>query len=526
MKILVSDPITDTGISILEDSDFHIIYLPNSDSMELNKAIQDADGMIIRSGTKVDLKMIESSKKLQVIGRAGVGVDNIDIQAATRKGIVVMNTPDVNTISAAEHTIALMLTLSRNIHRGHMSLNNGLWNRHKLVGTELRNKTVGIVGLGKIGREVMERCVSFKMNILGYDPFVKNELFDDAGITITDLDKLTKESDYITLHIPLNDKTRNLFNYNRIKLMKPSARLINVARGGIINEIDLAKALKENVIAGAAIDVFDREPIGKEHPLVGIPNALLSPHLGASTNEAKEGVSRAICEQVRDFLMKEKLSNALNIPISNLALLKDIQPFLDLAELLGEVLGQIVNEPTEKVLIECHGTVEEIRPISLAFFKGLLSSKIPDRINYINAEAIAKELGIEIQLQYTNIESNYLNVISASVISKKQTYQMSGSVFSDNKPRLVNILGRKMEVTPKGTMLLLENDDVPGVIGRIGTLLGELDINIAAYLLNRGHENGKAFAVIRIDNALGQDNIDTLRKLSVVKWVKQIQVLP
>lgn len=307
--------------------------------------------------------------------------------------------------------------------------------------------------------------------------------------------------------------------------MKPSARLINVARGGIINEIDLAKALKENVIAGAAIDVFEREPIGKEHPLVGISNSLLSPHLGASTDEAKEGVSRAICEQVRDFLMKEKLSNALNIPISNLALLKDIQPFLDLAELLGELLGQIVNEPTEKVLIECHGTVEEIRPISLAFFKGLLSSKIPDRINYINAEAIAKELGIEIQLQYTNIESNYLNVISASVISKKQTYQMSGSVFSDNKPRLVNILGRKMEVTPKGTMLLLENDDVPGVIGRIGTLLGELGINIAAYLLNRGHENGKAFAVIRIDNALGQDNIDTLRKLSVVKWVKQIQVL-
>ena len=223
--------------------------------------------------------------------------------------------------------------------------------------------------------------------------------------------------------------------------------------------------------------------------------------------------------------MKEKLSNALNIPISNLALLKDIQPFLDLAELLGELLGQIVNEPIEKVLIECHGTVKEIRPISLAFFKGLLSSKIPDRINYINAEAIAKELGIEIQLKYTNLESNYLNVISASVISKKQTYQMSGSVFSDNKPRLVNILGRKMEVTPKGTMLLLENDDVPGVIGRIGTFIGELDINIAAYLLNREHKNGKAFAVIRIDNDLGQDNIDTLRKLSVVKWVKQIQVL-
>ena len=525
MKILVSDPITDTGLSILKDSGINIVYLPNSDSIAINKAIQDADGMIIRSGTKVDLEMIESSKKLQVIGRAGVGVDNINLQAATRKGIVVMNTPDVNTISAAEHTIALMLTLSRNIHHGHMGLDNGLWDRHKLVGTELRNKTIGILGLGKIGREVMERCVSFKMNILGYDPFVKKELFPDGGVTITDLDTLTKESDFITLHIPLNDKTRNLFNYDRLKLMKPSARLINVARGGIINEIDLAKALKENVIAGAAIDVFESEPISKEHPLVGISNALLSPHLGASTNEAKEGVSRAICEQVRDFLIEGKLSNALNIPISNLALLKDIQPFLDLAELLGNLLAQIVNEPTERVLIECHGTAEEIRPISLAFFKGFLSSNIPDRINYINAEAIAKELGIEVQLQYTNIESNYLNFISTSVICKKQTYRMSGSVFNDNKPRLVNVLGRKMEVTPKGTMLLIENDDVPGVIGQIGTLLGGLGINIAAYLLNRGHENGKAFAVIRIDNALGEDDIEILRDLSVVKWVKQIQVL-
>ena len=352
--------------------------------------------------------MLESGKKLQVIGRAGVGVDNIDIQAATRKGIVVMNTPDVNTISAAEHTIALILALSRNIHHGHMGLDQGSWNRHELVGTELRNKTIGIIGLGKIGREVMERCRSFKMNIICYDPFINKELFTNDEITITDLDSLTKNSDYITLHIPLNDKTRDLFDYDRLKLMKPSARLINVARGGIINENDLAKALKENSIAGAAIDVFKTEPIDKDHPLIGIPNALLSPHLGASTNEAKEGVSRSICEQVRDYLLHNRLSNALNIPISNLALLKEVQPFLDLAELLGNLLSQIVKEPTERVLIECQGTAEEIRPISLAFLKGFLSSNIPDRINYINAEAIAKELGIEVQLNYNNKESNYL----------------------------------------------------------------------------------------------------------------------
>ena len=524
MKVLVSDPITDTGISILKDSGFKTLYLPDSDKKEINKAIHDVDGMIIRSGTTVDASMLESGKKLQVIGRAGVGVDNIDIQAATRKGIVVMNTPDVNTISAAEHTIALILALSRNIHHGHMGLDQGSWNRHELVGTELRNKTIGIIGLGKIGREVMERCRSFKMNIICYDPFINKELFTNDEITITDLDSLTKSCDYITLHIPLNDKTRDLFDYDRLKLMKPSARLINVARGGIINENDLAKALKENSIAGAAIDVFKTEPIDKGHPLIGIPNALLSPHLGASTNEAKEGVSRSICEQVRDYLLHNRLSNALNIPISNLALLKEVQPFLDLAELLGDLLSQIVKEPTERVLIECQGTAEEIRPISLALLKGFLSSNIPDRINYINAEAIAKELGIEVQLNYTNKESNYLNVISASIICGKKTFEISGSVFSDNKPRLVNILGRKMEVTPKGTMLLLENDDIPGVIGQIGTLLGDLEVNIAAYLLNRSQNNGKAFAVIRIDNALDDNAFNRLTELDSINWLKQVQI--
>ena len=362
------------------------------------------------------------------------------------------------------------------------------------------------------------------MNIICYDPFINKELFTNDEITITDLDSLTKSSDYITLHIPLNDKTRDLFDYDRLKLMKPSARLINVARGGIINENDLAKALKENSIAGAAIDVFETEPIDKGHPLIGIPNVLLSPHLGASTNEAKEGVSRSICEQVRDYLLHNRLSNALNIPISNLALLKEVQPFLDLAELLGDLLSQIVKEPTERVLIECQGTAEEIRPISLAFLKGFLSSNIPDRINYINAEAIAKELGIEVQLNYTNKESNYLNVISASIICGKKTFEISGSVFSDNKPRLVNILGRKMEVNPKGTMLLLENDDIPGVIGQIGTLLGDLEVNIAAYLLNRSQNNGKAFAVIRIDNALDDNAFNRLTELDSINWLKQVQI--
>jgi len=524
MKILVSDPITEAGLSILTEAGLDVIYLPEGSEDEKHKAAVDVDGWIIRSGTQVKADMINSAQNLQVIGRAGVGVDNIDITAATRKGIVVMNTPDVNTISAAEHTVALMLALSRNIPQGHSGLEKGEWNRHRLEGTELRNKTLGIVGLGKIGREVMERCRSFRMNIIGYDPFVNQDMFNEDEIQITDLDTLTESADYITVHVPLNENTKNIFDLDRLKLMKSSARIINVARGGIINEKDLAQALKEDVIAGAAIDVFTAEPIDRSHPLVGVPNILLSPHLGASTTEAKEGVSRAICEQVRDYLLHEKLNNALNMPLSNLSKLKEIQPFLDCAELLGHIESQLVTGPIKKVSMECQGTADEIRPLSLAFLKGLLEPHVPDRINYINAETIAKELGLEVDIHYSNTESNYLNLISVRVTADDIAYRLDGSVFDDQHLRLVNILGREMEVTPRGPMLFVENNDVPGVIGKVGTLLGDLNINIAAYLLNRSGENGKAFAVIRLDKPLDEDGLNTLAGLNELGSVKQIHV--
>ena len=275
MKVLLSDQITDAGISILTDAGLDIVYLPNGTTEEKQTAAQDVHGWIIRSGTNITAKMIQSSKNLLVIGRAGVGVDNIDFPSASRKGVVVMNTPDVNTISAAEHTVALMLTLSRNIHLGHSDLEKGEWNRHQLLGTELRNKILGIVGLGKIGREVMDRCRSFGMNIIGYDPFVNQDMFRENEIKIVDLDTLTETADFITLHVPLNEHTRDLFNYDRLCRMKSSARIINVARGGIINEMDLAKAVRDQKIGGAAIDVFTSEPIDGEHPLVGIPKIVL-----------------------------------------------------------------------------------------------------------------------------------------------------------------------------------------------------------------------------------------------------------
>lgn len=318
VKLLVSDPITDIGMSILKDAGFEVKYLPDATPEEKAEACKDVAGWVVRSGTKATSDMIESAKQLRVICRAGVGVDNIDIPAATRKGVVVMNTPDVNTISAAEHTVAMILALSRNIPIGHSSIMGGEWIRNALVGTELRNKKLGVVGLGKIGREVIKRCRSFDMNILGFDPYVGQDSFNEEEVKIVDLDQLTTEADFITLHVPLTESTKNLFDYERLCAMKSNARIVNVARGGVIDEAGLAKALNEDKIAGAAIDVFSSEPVNKSNPLVHAKNIVLTPHLGASTREAKERASRAVCEQIRDYLLHEKLTNSVNLPISNL----------------------------------------------------------------------------------------------------------------------------------------------------------------------------------------------------------------
>ena len=327
MKILVSDSITENGLSVLKDANLDVLYLPNASIEEKSDAAKEIYGWIIRSGTTITEKMIEDSSNLQVIGRAGVGVDNIDIQTATRHGIVVMNTPDINTISAAEHTLAMMLTLSRNIAIGDSEVKQGEWNRNELIGSELSNKILGIVGMGKIGREVMTRCRSFGMRILGYDPFMNQDMFNPEEVRIVELEELIINSDIISVHVPLTDSTRDLFDYDRLSNMKSTARIINVARGGIINETDLAKALNDGLIAGAAVDVFTSEPLDKLNPLVNAPNIVLTPHLGASTKEAKEGVSLAICEQVRDYLIHGKLNNAINMPIADIAKLKEIEIF-------------------------------------------------------------------------------------------------------------------------------------------------------------------------------------------------------
>jgi D-3-phosphoglycerate dehydrogenase len=522
LQVLITDPIADSGIAILEAAGLAVQYMPEPHREQLQEVLGTVHGWIVRSGTQVTAEDLTRATRLQVIGRAGVGVDNIDLPAATRHGVVVMNTPDVNTISAAEHTVGMMLALSRNISIAHQGLNRGEWNRHALVGTELRGKTLGIIGLGKIGREVLKRCRAFEMKILGYDPYIRPDMFHQEEVTLTDLDTLLRESDYVTLHIPLREETRNLIDLSRLKIMKPTARLINVARGGIVNETDLATALKEQIIAGAAIDVFSREPIPADHPLLNLPNCVLTPHLGASTREAKEGVSRAICEQVRDYLLEGKLTNVLNTPIADMALLQQLQPYLELAELLGKLQGQLVEGAVLQVQVECAGLAEAVKPVTLAFLIGLLQDQVTDRLNFVNAETVAVERGILVEQSYSTIRESYTNLIRTRVRTADGETLLVGSVFEGNRPRVVNVLGYELELTPKGTMLFIQNRDVPGVVGKVGSILGAAGINIGAYLLSRHNSDGDAFGVIRVDSRVADRVLAELSALPEIVSLRQV----
>ena len=524
IKILVTDPLSDAGIELLNQSNFEVIYKPGVPLDDLLSIISDIDGWIIRSGTKIQKNHILKAKKLQVIGRAGVGTDNIDIESATLNGVVVMNVPDGNTVSAAEHTLAMISALSRNIQLGHMGLVNGSWDRHKLVGHELRGKILGVVGLGKIGREVIKRALSFDMKILGYDPYVSQDNFDDSEIKVVSIDELTKSSDYISLHVPFNDKTKDLFDLKRMKMMKKTSKIINVARGGIINENDLAEALNQEIISGAAIDVFINEPIDKNHKLISAKNILLTPHLGASTFEAKEGVSKGICNQVSEFFLNEKLLNVLNVPVSDSSLLKRMTPLYKLTEKMGSILSQLSSSPIKNISVTCYGKVEDSKSILTVLLKSVLENIIDSRINMINADYIAKERGILSSHSYKNDSVPFLNLIKCFIETENGNLEISGSVFDENHMRVVNIMGFNIDLNPEGNMLFVINKDTPGVVGKIGSLLGNLNINIASYLLGRVNNSEDAYSVIKLDASIPSKVLNNLEELDEIVKVWQVKI--
>ena len=522
-KVLITDPISDSGIKLLKDNDCEIIDRSNS-SKSINNIIETIDAWIIRSGTKILKSDIQKAKNLKIIGRAGVGVDNIDINTATKYGIVVMNVPDGNSISAAEHTLAMILALSRNLHLGHQSLIKGKWERSNLVGNEIRNKTLGVIGLGKIGNEVIDRALSFRLKILGYDPYIDKDKYHNERVTIVSLDELIANSDIITLHVPLNDSTKNLINLKKIEMMKPGCKIINVARGGIINEYDLAKALNQNLISGAGIDVFENEPLSKDSPLINAKNCLLTPHLGASTIEAKEGVSISICHQTVEFLKNNELNNAINLPISDMNTLKKIQPFLNLAELIGKIQSQLIESSIQKIKIICYGKKIEPKPISIALIKGLLSNMIDDRVNYINALSIAHERGIEIISSSNNNIDKYENLIDIFVHTKKNIINVGGSVFFDDEYRILKFMNHDINFIPEGRILLKRNEDTPGVVGKVGTILGEFGVNIAEYILSRPYKNESPISIIKVDNKLNQKCLEKLNEIDEIIEVRQFKI--
>ena len=521
MKVLISDPISISGIDLLKKAGLSVDYLPELIEDELKNYVSDVSGWIVRSGTKVTEGLLNLAENLQIIGRAGVGVDNIDIPAATRKGVVVINTPEVNTVSAAEHTIGMMLSLARNIPQGHFGLINGEWNRHDLVGVELKGKTIGIVGIGKIGREVIQRCKAFQMNIIGYDPYCTQDMFKNNEVNLVDLDTLTRESDFISLHLPINDKTRNLFDLRRLKMMKTTAAIINVARGGIVNELDLVNALNKDIIGGAALDVYSTEPLISNHPLTKTKHVVLTPHLGASTKEAKEGVSIAVCESIRDFLIHKILAGGYNIPISDYGNFTELSPFLDLAEKLGTTHGYFIEGAVSSIKVECAGAISNISSLTSSFLKGFLSERVSERLNFINAEVVAKELDITVEKTESSDCGGYANLIRTTVSNGNESITIHGTVFDSNRIAFTHFLGYDLDIEPKGTILFIKNKDIPGVVGKVGTILGECGVNISAYLLSR-KKDGFALGAIRIDNEVPSEVFDTLKELEEVVFLQHI----
>ena len=523
-KVLITDPISDNGMEILKDRDIEIYYHPDSDLNQIKDIIKKVDGWIIRSGTKINKELIGSATELKVIGRAGVGVDNIDIDSATERGIVVMNVPDGNTISAAEHTMALISALSRNIQIGHLSLMKGEWRRSELVGNELKGKTLGVVGLGKIGREVIKRALGYEMKIMGYDPYVNKQLFDLDKIQIVDFEELVRNSDYITVHVPLIDSTRGLFDYDTLNKMKSSARIINVARGGIIDEPDLARILNEEKIKGAAIDVFENEPISADNSLISAKNILITPHLGASTFEAKEGVSTSVCDQVANFLINDQLANAVNLPITDMNLLKILAPYLKLGNVMGSFLYQLADSSIQSLEVECFGAINEIKPIMLSLLKGLFDNITDIRINYVNVLSVAEERGISVKFSYNSSPVSYSNLVKATIKTEDSEYSLEACILDDKIIKITKIMGYQIDISPRGQMLLIQNNDIPGVVGKVGTLLGSNNVNIAEFILSRNTSGSKAYSIIKIDDYVSSDILKELSSLDEVVEVKQITI--
>ncbi len=499
LKILVSDALDEEGLEILQRSGFQVDERPGLSEDRLCEVIGDYDCLVIRSGTKVTRKVLDAAGRLKVIGRAGVGVDNIDVPYATEKGILVMNTPSSNILSAAEHSCAMLLSLSRNIPFAHESMHRGEWNRSKYTGVEMNGKVLGIIGVGRVGGEVAKRMRAFNMTVIGYDPYLPKEVAEQVGVRLTTLDEVISTSDFMTIHTPLLPETRNMIGLEQFRMMKPNARIANVARGGIVNEDDLHTALKEGIIAGAAFDVWCNEPLGEaERKLLELDNLVTTPHLGASTVEAQERVAVDIAEAVILYLRDNEITNAINAPRGKLD--PETASFVPLAERMGSFLHQINgNAPIESLEITYCGELaaKKTRMLTLSAVIGLMSNVVGrDNVNMINAMAVAKAKGLNIKESSTDRSEDYSNMIEMRAVSGGRPTSVRGTVFGEN-PRLVGFNEYSFDIPMDGDLVLVAYEDAPGIIGKVGSLMGEAEINIAQMTVAR--DGAKALMILTVD---------------------------
>jgi D-3-phosphoglycerate dehydrogenase len=524
MKVLVSDNLSEKGVEILKKGGLDVDVKVGMSPDELKDCIGQYHGIVIRSATKLTEDVIEKAENLKVIGRAGSGLDNVDKVAATKKGIVVMNTPGGNTITTAEHTIALMVSLARNVPQATMSMKGGKWEKKKFKGVELFNKTLGIVGLGQIGGQVAKKARGLEMNVIAFDPFLSKEKADDMGIKMGTVEEIFEQADFITFHTPLTAETRNLVNKDSIQKMKPTVRLINCARGGIINEADLAEAIKSGRIAGAALDVFETEPVPEGYPLMEVDNVICTPHLGASTDEAQVNVAVAVAEQIVDYLKNGTIRNAVNFPSIPQDQVPTLQPYITLAERLGSFAAQVFEGGIDEVSLEFRGEASDINPepVTIAALKGLLTPILEETVNYVNAPIIAKERGIEVKETKSRDAGEYHTMLTLRVKAGKNERSFSGTLFGRKEPRIVLVDQFPVEIIPEGTILVMANNDKPGVIGNIGSFLGEHDINIAWMHFGRESAGGQAISVVCIDKAVSDEQLAAIRKMPNIISARQV----
>ncbi len=528
MNILVCDPVSPKGIALLQQNpDFKVSVLNRRHTEEeLLPLVSEMDALVVRSETKITRKVIEAAKKLKVVGRAGVGVDNVDVEAATQCGVVVMNTPGGNTISTAELTFSMLMALARKIPQAHMSMKAGEWNRKSFQGVELFNKVIGVIGLGRIGTEVAKRAQAFGMKVLAYDPYLSPARAKALQVEVVDLEKIYTQSDFITVHVPMTDEAKGMINAAAFAKMKKGVRIMNCARGGIINETDLAAAIQSGQVAGAALDVYETEPPPAQYPLRDLPQVIMTPHLGASTSEAQENVGIEVAEAITDFLVNGTIRNAVNLPNLDAKTHALVRPYVNLAEKLGRLLAQLTPKQNERIVVTYGGKAAELPtdPITRSVLKGFLQVVAGDDVNYINVMMLAQSLGLLVEEVKSNEETDFSEWLHVAVYHADQKISAGGTFFSArNHPRIVRLNSCPVEIVPQGVLFLMNNKDRPGIVGQIGSLMNKHGINIANMSLNRDTAGGQALTVLNLDSVPPADLLAELQKdpdISNVRVVK------